>query len=156
MTRMWLLFGGCCWLNGRLSRGFTCLQNSEDLAFLEPHPIGQQLKSDPPLAQAGSFLGGPTRSSFCCHLSRHLDCSFSCIKTLFQASVMDQRWRTHLLMQETWVRSLAWEDSTCLGATKPLWPNYWAWALEARDFSLHTPEPVSPVGEASSLRNSGT
>ena len=53
-----------------------------NLAFLEPHPTGQQLESDPPLAQAGSFLGGPTRSSLCCHLSWHLDCSFSCIKTV--------------------------------------------------------------------------
>ena len=32
--------------------------------------------------------------------------------------------RICLAMQETWVRSLVQEDSTCLRATKPLWHSY--------------------------------
>ena len=33
-------------------------------------------------------------------------------------------------MQGTWVRSLVWEDPTCLGATKPMHHNYWAFELQ--------------------------
>ena len=33
-------------------------------------------------------------------------------------------------MQETWVRSLVWEDPTCHGATKLVCHNSWACALE--------------------------
>ena len=29
-----------------------------------------------------------------------------------------------------WVRSLVWEDSTCLRAVKPVSHNYWAWVLQ--------------------------
>ena len=33
-------------------------------------------------------------------------------------------------MQGTWVRALVREDPTCLGATKPVLHNYWAWMIE--------------------------
>ena len=33
-------------------------------------------------------------------------------------------------MQGTHVRSLLWGDSTCCWANKPVYQNYWAWALE--------------------------
>ena len=48
----------------------------------------------------------------------------------FRTSLVAQWWRVHLPMQETWVRSLVWEDPTCLGTTKPMSHNYWACALE--------------------------
>jgi len=41
-----------------------------------------------------------------------------------QTSLVVQVLRIHLLMQETQVRSLAGEDSTCLRATKPVCHNY--------------------------------
>ena len=40
------------------------------------------------------------------------------------ASLVVQWLRTHLPVQETWVRSLVWEDPTCRGATKPVRHNY--------------------------------
>ena len=33
-------------------------------------------------------------------------------------------------MQEAQVQSLGWEDPTCLGATKPMLHNYWAFPLQ--------------------------
>ena len=39
---------------------------------------------------------------------------------------MVQWLKTHLSMQETWVRSLVLGDPTCRGATKPTCHNYWA------------------------------
>ena len=36
-----------------------------------------------------------------------------------RASLVVQWLRTYLPMQGTWVRSLVWEDSKCLGAMKP-------------------------------------
>ena len=39
----------------------------------------------------------------------------------------------HLSMQETWVRSLVWEDPACHGVAKPMCRGC---------CSLHTPEPV--------------
>ena len=41
-------------------------------------------------------------------------------------SLVAQWLRIRLSMQGTWVRSLAWEDPTCHGATKPASHNYWA------------------------------
>ena len=38
--------------------------------------------------------------------------------------------RIPLLMQGTRVLSMVWEDSSCLGTTKPVRHNYWACALE--------------------------
>ena len=39
------------------------------------------------------------------------------------ASLVVQWLRIHLLMQETQVQSLVWEDPTCGGATKPVLHN---------------------------------
>ena len=39
-------------------------------------------------------------------------------------------WRVCLPMQEMWVWSLVWEDSTCHEANKPVRHNYWVHALE--------------------------
>ena len=42
-----------------------------------------------------------------------------------------RKWiRTHLPMQETEVRSLTWDDPTCLGAIKPECHYYWASKLQ--------------------------
>ena len=40
------------------------------------------------------------------------------------ASLVVQWLRICLPMQGTWIRSLAWEDPTCHGATKPVHHNY--------------------------------
>ena len=53
---------------------------------------------------------------------RHILIKQSKIK--YRASWMAQWLRSHLPMQETRVRALAWEDPTCCGATKPLCHNY--------------------------------
>ena len=45
----------------------------------------------------------------------------------------------HLLMLGTQVQSLVWEDSTYLGATKPMCPNFQACAPEPAG---HTTEPM--------------
>ena len=45
-----------------------------------------------------------------------------------QASLVVKCLRICLSMQGTWVQTLVWEDSTCLGATKPVCPSYWAHA----------------------------
>ena len=37
----------------------------------------------------------------------------------------------HLPVQETWVRSLVQEDTTCRGAPTPVHHSYWACALES-------------------------
>ena len=41
-----------------------------------------------------------------------------------RASLVVQELRICLLMQETGVRSLIWEDPTCHGATKTVWCDY--------------------------------
>ena len=46
----------------------------------------------------------------------------------------------HLPMQETWVQSLVWEDSTCCRATKLVCHNYWACVLQ-----LLKPDHLEPV-----------
>ena len=45
-------------------------------------------------------------------------------------SLLVQWSRIWLPMQGTQVWSLVWEDSACLGATKPMYHSYWAWAPE--------------------------
>jgi len=45
-------------------------------------------------------------------------------------SLVVQCIRIRLPMHGTWVRSLVWEDPTCLGVTKPECHSYWAHALE--------------------------
>ena len=57
-------------------------------------------------------------------------------------------------MQGTRVPSLAWEDSACLGATKPMNHNSWALQLRSRNsWSSHTLDPCSTTGEASTMRS---
>ena len=51
-------------------------------------------------------------------------------KNLLWTSLEVQWIRIRLPMQGTWVQSLVWEDSTCLGAMKPVNHNYWTCALE--------------------------
>ena len=51
-------------------------------------------------------------------------------------------------MQGTWVQTLAQEDPTCCGATKPMRHNYWAWALEPAK-----PQPLKPARLESMLCN---
>ena len=48
----------------------------------------------------------------------------SLFKMHTRASLVVWWLRIHLLMQGTQVRSLVWEDPTCLGATKPVHHNY--------------------------------
>ena len=64
-----------------------------------------------------------------------------------RASLVAQWQRIHLPMQETWVRSLVWEDPTCSGATKPVYHNYWARALEprSRNYWAYKPQLLEPV-----------
>ena len=68
------------------------------------------------------------------------------------ASLLAQWQRIHLLMQEMWAQSLAWDDSTRLGATKPREPQLLslgsrAWApqlwkfLSPRAHALHQEKP---------------
>ena len=51
-------------------------------------------------------------------------------------------------MQETRVRALAWEDSTCRGATKPMRHNYWACAPEpvSHNYWAHVLKLPKPTG----------
>ena len=50
--------------------------------------------------------------------------------------------KTHLSMQETWVRSLIQENRTCHGAIKPVPHNYWACALEPRSHNYWSPSTL--------------
>ena len=61
--------------------------------------------------------------------------------------------RICLSRQWTPVRSLAWEDPTCLGAFKPMSQDYWACALEAGSYSywahvLQLLKPTCPRARA--------
>ena len=47
-----------------------------------------------------------------------------------QTSLVVQWLRICLPMQQTWVWSLVWEDSTYHGTTQPVCYNYWAYTLE--------------------------
>ena len=57
----------------------------------------------------------------------------------FWASLLVQWLKICLAIQETLVRSLVWEDATCLGATKPTCHNNGAGALEpgSRSYWAH-------------------
>ena len=51
-----------------------------------------------------------------------------------------------LPMQETWVRSLVWEDFTSCRVTRPMHHNYWSpSALEPKCSRAHTPQLLSPL-----------
>ena len=55
----------------------------------------------------------------------------SAIKTLLPRTSLVVQWlRVHLSMQGTCVLSLVQEDSTCRGATKLMYHNYWVHTLE--------------------------
>ena len=67
------------------------------------------------------------------------------VKNALRASLMAQRLRICLPMQETRVWSLVWEDPTCCRATKPVHHNYWACALEPGSCNYWAPVPLKPV-----------
>ena len=46
------------------------------------------------------------------------------LKWPYWTSLVAQWVRIHLPMQGIWVQSLVWEDSTCRGATKPVYHNF--------------------------------
>ena len=50
---------------------------------------------------------------------------------------------------------LVWEDPTCQGATKSMWHNYWACALEpgSRNYRAHTMQLLKPLHLEPVLRN---
>ena len=55
------------------------------------------------------------------------DCRHIHIKKHISWTTLAVQWlRIHLPMQGIWVRSLVWEDSTCLGASKAMHCNYWS------------------------------
>ena len=62
----------------------------------------------------------------------HTTITWGAFKNLHsRASLVAQWLRVCLLVQETWVRALVWEDPTCRGATGPVSHNYWACASGA-------------------------
>ena len=66
------------------------------------------------------------------------------LKGQIKISLVVQWLSIHLPMQRIWVRSLLWEDPTCLRATMPMCHhNYWA----------HTPEPVLCNSEGTTMRS---
>ena len=74
-----------------------------------------------------------------------------CFKWAFKRSPLGTslvvQWLSICLpMQETRVRALVQEDPTCHGATKPMYHNYWARALESpsRNYWAHVPQLLSP------------
>ena len=62
-------------------------------------------------------------------------------------SLVAQRLRIRLPMQQTQVRALVREDPTCCGATKPMHHNYWACALEpaSHNYWARVPQLLSPL-----------
>ena len=84
----------------------------------------------------------------CCRKKR---AKMSCITRIKAWATLAVQWlRICLEMKGTLVRSLVWEDLTCLEATKPVCHNYWA----------HVTEPVlcnkrSHRSEKPILRNQG-
>ena len=64
------------------------------------------------------------------HLPWKTERKFWSPKWMWEVSLVVQWLRIHLAMQETPVWYLAQEDLTCLGATRPVYQNYWACAPE--------------------------
>ena len=64
----------------------------------------------------------------------------------FRTLLVVQWLRICLPIQETWVQSLVWEDSTCCRATEPLHHDFWSlWALEpvlCNQRSQHSKKPM--------------
>ena len=69
------------------------------------------------------------------------------IQNLPTASLVVERLRISLPMQETRVRALVWEDPTCHRATKPIRHNYWACILKptSHNYWAHMPQLLTPV-----------
>ena len=66
---------------------------------------------------------------------------------------MAQWQRIYLPMQEMWVQFLVREDPTC-GATKPVYPNYCACALEPGSYNHGSPSVLDPTArEATAVRS---
>ena len=63
------------------------------------------------------------------------------------ASLVAQWLRIHLPMQGTRVWALVWEDPTCHRATKPVYHDYWACALEptSHNYWAHVPQLLKPA-----------
>ena len=76
------------------------------------------------------------------------------LKLTHRTFLVIQEMRIHLLMQETWVRSLVWEDSTCCGSAKPVNHKYWACAVEPRSHGayMYVLEPACPRSRAPPLQ----
>ena len=68
-------------------------------------------------------------------------------KSQSRTSLVVQWLRIHLPVQGTWVRALVREDSTCWRATKPVYHNYWACALEpvSHNYWAHVPQLLKPT-----------
>ena len=81
-----------------------------DSAVLMVGPVTRSSSSSPYGTATG--LASPVQTLHCDPLSENY----------LGASLVAQWQRICLLMQEMWVQSLVWEDSTCLGATKPREP----------------------------------
>ena len=96
------------------------------------------------------FLSAPQKVTSVLHL-----------RFLFYAQNGREGWvsqweRIHLSMQETWVWSLAREDSTCSWTTKPVHHNYWVCALELGSWSHWSPlslKPGSTTRETTAMRS---
>ena len=58
---------------------------------------------------------------------------------MYRTSLVAQQMGIHLPMQETWVRSLVCEESTCHWATKPTCHNSWALGsrVESCNYQVH-------------------
>ena len=77
------------------------------------------------------------------------------LNLLFQTSLVVQWLRIPLPTQGTQVWALVWEDLTCRGATKPVYHNYWACALEpaSHNYWARAPRLLKPARLEPVLRN---
>ena len=75
--------------------------------------------------------------------SHYFRLCYSFFKTL-GTSLVAQWLGIHLPIQGTQVRSLAWEDSTCCKATKPMRHNYWAQVLASTGCNYWSPLTLEP------------
>ena len=71
--------------------------------------------------------------------------STSTVNGLFRASLVAQWQIVCLSLQDTWVWLLAQEDSMWQGATKPIYHNYWACAIEPGSCNKRSPHNEKPA-----------
>ena len=88
------------------------------------------------LYRTAAGLASPVQTLHCYPLSENY----------LGASLVAQWQRICLLTQEMWVWSLVWEDSTCLGATKPCEPQLLSLCSRAWEPQLW--KPISPRAHA--------